>query len=438
MKLKKILGLLIIVVALFGFTGCDDILEIWFEDELSGHIGGDGGGENGIGVWVEIIIPPGEEVDDPQIAARVEELRDFNASEFEETYSFQNVIWPNWDWTNEGELILSGYIELYGIPSGTQEEPAEYKVIVWMERTTGDNAFNEFPDFDEPAIDAEYERADGSRDTVFRFPNAVGSWIEAEANLFFIGGGGEPMNHDFRAKGPFIVDVFSTETIQQYEITPRDPGLIDTYSSINWRIVGRDDFAWYAEANVNSNAAEYPAFNVDLSNLTDGEGNFVERDYWIEFEVFYDDGWVEYKKLPLRVVQEASAGVYYDLYLSIWGVTYDPWYLDSSTQYRIWYDIFDADGATGYSGELFETPNEYGDFELDFSGIPYNSSAGIDGIDRIRLIIDMNDDGLVGPEDLRIHTPLVLSYDESGYSPPSTWIWLEGWDLRPVYMPPPE
>ena len=157
----------------------------------------------GIGVWVEVVIPLGETVDDPQIAACVENLDTLEVVA-------GAVIWPNWDWANDGGLILSGYIELYGIPSGTQEKPVEYRVIVWLERTTGDNANNGFPDLDEPVKDAEYDDGDGNPESVFFFPNEVGSWVEADAYLeLFVG---EPRNLNVQVNGTFVFDPFDTVT----------------------------------------------------------------------------------------------------------------------------------------------------------------------------------------------------------------------------------
>lgn len=424
MKLRKILGFLIILIALFGFTGCDDILEIWFEDELEGYIGGDGG-DNGIGVWVEIVIPPGDTAIDPQIAARVEELRDFNSSEYTETFAYQNVIWPNWDWTENGDLILSGYIELYGIPSGTAEVPAEYRVMVWLERTTGENPSNGYPDFDEPMMDAEYFDASGNPDTVFRFPSNLGKWVEAEAHLEFFTGGAEPRNFNFKVNGTFVIDPFDlASTVRQFDVRPGDPELLDQMEYIDWTIVDRWTWGWQASGTVASNEFGFPTFDVDLGALPEG-------DYWIEFDVSFADGWA-YRKLPLRVGNEANATVF-DLHFSIWGATNPPLNFNGSESYTMWYEMFNEAGPTGYANSMEISPDDWGDFELDFGGILYSPSTSINGLDWMRITIDHNNNDVIDDGDWRIAAPVVLMQFETE-TDPFTHIWFDAEDMRPVFI----
>ena len=451
MKITKILGLLVIFVALISLVGCgelgDQILEIWFEDDLAGHIGGGDGGDNGIGVWVEIEIPG--DVDsssiNPQIGARVEAVRaprEFTVMQTgtEEGFTTSNFVWPNWDWNDAGDPILTGYVELYGIPDGTAEEPAEYKVIVWLERTQGEGHPNGDFDPNEPRIDASYERTDEGGNTfydnIFRFPNkAQSGWVEAEAYLQYFEGGDEFVNYDYKVLGEFVVDVFdTTATTQRYEVAPFDTGL--EFDRIEWNIIDRNSWEWIAGGDATSNQSIFPEFDVDISNL-----GTEERDFWLEIIVFFVDGPGQPKKLPLRKVDEAPNNVDFPLYLDIWGAAYEPWNFSTTESYTVWSRIKKSDGTIAIDFPPFDASlNEYGDFAFDFEYLSYNASGGgLDGIDRLIIVIDADKNGERSPGDARLVSPIILSTFEANLEPVgNTFIWFEGWDLQPYYAPPPE
>lgn len=410
MKITRLLSLIVIVVALVGLTGCDDILEAFYPE--FGDQGGDGQFE--IGIDVAIDFPEDGTFADPMIGAYVEDINTNDPIDVA-------FIWPFWNWDENGDVTLTGYIDFFGIPDG------EYRVIVWLERT-GEDGGNGYPDPGEPARDAEYETADGYYDTIFRFPNAADrKRIEASAFLSIFEG--EPKNHDFKIFGDgFVLDVDDSVTTKQFSVEPWDPEL--SHYGVNWRIVGRDTYAWYAEQYIDDQASTWPYFDVNLSTLPEG-------DYWLEVDVFYDDGWVEPERFPIRKIDEAGDGTDYDIDVAIYSVTSDPWYLDSNTTYQIMFDIFDGNGTNVRSGDLYVAPNEFGDLIVTIPSHSYNRSGGLDDIDWLQLVIDFPNgegiEGTQGPEDLYLVSPLALSLDESGDTDPALFLWFDKYDLRPVF-----
>ena len=193
---------------------------------------------------------------------------------------------------------------------------------------------------------------------------------------------------------------------------------------IDWTIAGRWDWSWYASGSVEKNEAGFLAFDIDLAPLPDG-------DYWIEFVVYFTDGWT-YRKLTLRIGDEAPSTIF-GLYFSIYGVAYAPCNFNSAEDYKMWYELFNQGGPTGYTGSCDISPDDWGDFELQFEGILYSPSTSVDGIDWIRIAIDHNDNGIEDDGDWHITSPVVLMQFEATYTSPVTHIGFDAEDMRPIF-----
>jgi hypothetical protein len=228
-----------------------------------------------------------------------------------------------------GQLILSAYIELYGIP-GSEDEYREFRVFVWLERYG-----NDYPEWDEPQTNAfwqPYPDDPNWKEDIFWFPNDYGTWIEAAA---FVGFGEEPVNYQFKARGPFVLDIGDIATSKQYTLIPADPDL--HFSEFSWDLYTAG-YSWVNGAGEWLDNAPEATFSVSYAALAPG-------DYWLEMGVGYVDGQYRWQRMPVRIIDEAGFGSFFDLTVNIWGTNFDPLRLMDGTPYDVRVRILDDPGG---------------------------------------------------------------------------------------------
>ena len=220
----KLFGLIAIALLIFTLSGCDAILEAFYP-EYAERFGGGGSGGNNITIFVEVI--PGENVVDPQIAVVV-------IDRFTDEFITDAFVWPFWNWDENGDLFFTANVELFNIPGDTNN-PREYRVVAWLERTQdemGNWIGNGFPDPEEPQREAEwFPLGPGTEpDTGFRFPNEANTnWIEGKAFLEVFEG--DIVNRDFYLDGQRILNTNElidnpTFDVRAYAVYPVNTDLI--------------------------------------------------------------------------------------------------------------------------------------------------------------------------------------------------------------------
>jgi hypothetical protein len=409
MKKTKLLGFIAILVVL-TLSGCDAILETFYPD-FGENFGGGGG--NNIRVFVEVI--PGNDTVDPQIGVMVvrEDLVEDN-QQTDEIHEVQTV-WPFWNWDEDGNLFLTANVEFFNIPDG------EYHVVAWLERTTGDNAYNGFPDFDEPQRDAQwYPPGETDPTNFFEFPNEGGNFIEAEAFLEVFEGAAA--DHNFNMTGELILNIGALHTVD-YVVSPVDTNL--TIAELWFSLWGpTSDGSWGEVAFGDVPGGDTASFSIDYSNQTQ------EGYYWLDVSVQFSDGWSEYRGSEIRILSnEATASL--DYYANV--VIYDVlWWLDISEGETVDYKWGINSNERG-RGELTVVNDEivFSTTLLDYN--PTAVTRYTDGVDMLGIKIDGDRDG---EWDYYTEKPLGVSTGDlwgTGNDTVSLWFW--SGDFRHSFRP---
>ena len=396
MKNLKILGFVVVALLVVALTGCDAILETFFP--AFGERGDDSGGNNAVGVYVEIVIP--ETIDDPPpIKAIMEDAWTFEQIDLQVIYS------PAYNWDENGNTILSGFLEFYNVPKG------EYTIVVWLESSTD----NDWYDWDEPWDFAVWFPTGNSEewDNIFRFPNENDSnWIDGEAILNFEVGG-EIINYDFHVDGPFLLDIdeWGANNEAQYTVFSADSN--NTFFAIDWVLLDSDEFFLDGDFKFLTESDNTQDFKVRFDSLsldeleTDGGA-----DLWLEVLVTYDDFGEEMKRYPVYIGDEASLFTTFDITLNIRQLGSDPLFLDNGDSFDLQVSRFDS------SGFLLDewNPNvtvDSGKIDISDSNWLYNPDPFYDWV---VVIIDYNQDGDFGPDydsgeppDFYLEVPVALA-----------------------------
>jgi|SaaInl7_200m_RNA_FD_contig_21_3304912_length_1952_multi_19_in_0_out_0_1 hypothetical protein len=427
MKTLRRIGILVIVTLALAFTACDDILEVFYPEFASGE-----GVDFGIGIWIQIDVPPEGVVGDPQLAGRVE------TTWGEVIDGSEKVIYPEWIWDDQGNLRLQGFIE-FGIM-----DPGEYRIPIWLELHD-----NSYPEFDEPVFFARWQPDPEDPDfwdDIFRFETGTEiSWINGEAIL----GGLERINYNFKVVTGEISGVRKTSFVIQAEDPSTVPDYVRAFDVMTvpdappfvervWRLF--DPSATDPGMPVAEQWTQYPGgindeqFAIDFLLYTDpvtGTGEF-----WLEIELWYDDGGWAFRRFPIRVIDQALATPAYNAVVAIFGADWDPLRMEPDTGYPVIAKLYQGNGTTTDISVPNVMIDEFGTAIVDVPISAYNPTEAYDGdtIDILGIVLDLQDPGVIGDGDWQIFVPLGLSATDAG----TVEYGYESWMLLPVFSPPPE
>jgi len=405
MKKTKLFGSIAILVVL-TLSGCDAILEAFYP-EFGENFGGSGG--NNIRVFVE--VKPGIDPGDPQIAVLLENRQTDEVSHIQ-------TVWPFWNWDESGDLFLTANVEIFNVPDG------EYRVVAWLERTTGDNAYNGFPDSDEPQREAEWYPPGSSEPTnSFYFPNESGNFIEAEAFLQVFEGAA--VDHNFNMTGELILNIDDLG-LENYVVSPVDTNL--TIAELWFSLWGPTSDGGYGEADSGyvpgGNTA---SFSIDYNNQPEGW-------YWLDVSVQFSDGWSEYRGSEIRILRnEAAASLDYYVDVVISDVQWSL-YIDEGQTVDYKWGIRVPGALVGTEvgrGELTVVNDQivFSTTQLNYNPTEYID--GTDGVDMLAIKIDTNSDDVW---DYEVEKPLGVSTgDLPATDTVSLWIW--SGDFRQIFQP---
>ena len=149
-------------------------------------------------------------------------------------------------------------------------------------------------------------------------------------------------------------------------------------------------------------------------------------------EVRYTDDWYEFRSLPSRIVaNEMTTADFYTADVVIWEVGFQL-NISDGTAVNIQYSIENSSGT-------FLTTNipatvSGGTLSFVTSSIGYNPIlAGIDGIDRLKILLDIDDDMTY---DLIGFWPLAVSYDDADIGGADAfYIDMSPNQFRPIIVP---
>lgn len=440
MKTKVILIVVVLIALLF--TGCDLILETYFEiDSDEGWTKGDFKIEL---ILEEIHIYPGEQVG-PGSPIRIMKLPYYQMGDgyFEPApWDIQEVAII----TDNNVLGIHNFREY----SYTQfVPPGQYSFAVWHDINN-----NGKPEWDEPSRLFEYYVQDQYgyggywADKFDLFDQETGT-IEAfawmwendrmpehimsifnEGNNFYSG----PDVFDMWIDGPMIINANAPLSEARYYINTPDTDV----KSVNWLIQlngnpkesgddvtiyndndGNDDYIiidWGAIGVVNGYEYEL-IINVELVNINDSyDVQWRSRNFWVQVQDELADDTIMNLVIDMR-----------DLHMN-------PVNLDYYTDYDVFWSIYDGNpdnvGGSPVDGGKMETTVYLGQFNEtlwgDTYGIKYNNSSA--GGTYIEIIIDKNENGNAGKDDFRAIVPVHANVDPGGM----VWIFPEGWMFFPI------
>jgi hypothetical protein len=433
MNRMKIFGILAVLLALLAFTGCDEILEAFYPEFAEG---GDKSGTYQIGVWAEIIIPAGEPVPvgDPMIGAKVVDAWSGDPEPVAEAYISANL-----GFNDAGDTIFSTYIELFLADEG------EYRVVVW-----GESDGNRQPDWDEAVTDAVWWHADaniepdgGFWDNIFAFwadDPELSPWREGEA-IIWLGGDGAAPNYQFKVGGPFVINQNEVDLTRTFYIDTADQNKEiadfswDFYDDAYGRLAGQ-----WVPLTTPASSAQFTVYDADIPRTA---GAYTRGWYWIEINMTYTDGTYRYKRYPMRVIAEATAGTAYSVTVNIWDTDWEPMYLAPGSAYDVRIMVYSAQagpesGTPVTISTVVDNATDYGRLQASTSvaglGLNYNATdfgdALSDGIDVIEITVDSTNDGSFGPGDYRRRFPIGL--DTLADTGDVLIINTGGWDFQPI------
>ncbi len=259
--MKHILKIMVmLVVSLLLFTGCDQILEAFYPEY--GDTGGRSG-DNTIQIRVDLDRALGDA--NTEIWAKLEYAFGDYENENRDLFLYDQSAWPMIEWDDKGEPKYYVNFDFWGL------EDAEYRVIVWVDK----DPKNWVPDWDEPQMEAVWEYPEYPddpnneymiTDNIFRFPNSMQTnWINAYAFL----GGGARVDHSFNVFGDFVINS-SDRNSREFRAETVDPAQkywelhVNIYDENMGWIDGRDE--WYPEPQ--NNGAVFFDFNKSFRAIS--------------------------------------------------------------------------------------------------------------------------------------------------------------------------
>ena len=434
MKKMRLFTIIVSLLVLLAFSGCDAILEAFYPEFTAG--GAAGGGENGISVWVEIQLPAeGLPADvDPKIGGI---LLNLNNDVFDEVFMY-----PEWNWDDAAATwSLSTNIDFYGV-AGDEE----YQVLVWLELNDDyepnwgeePQAFAEWVTWDDA------NKADIPMGPRFPFPNDEGlTWLNGGAFVPFFSGGAafDPV---FKLKGEFTVHSPSP-SVEVYTVKPRDgTRMIQEFAADIYTSSG----TWITREYDTSVNAASTKFSFNYGAIDElGPGALPEDDYFLEVWVLYQDGTEFFRAYPLRVLKEAALSTSYNLNVYLEGLDGWPHEIPKDVNYFVEATIFSPDGLGNlvpgevkenhvfYSSSAFNLPVEASLFP-NLSSLSYNpsknSGSSSTPTDWIRIRVDISGTAdVIDGADLELMWPISLSTTEAG----GLKMYAGSWDMVP--LPPP-
>ena len=409
MKTLRRIGILVIVTLAFAFTACDDILEVFYPDFA----------ENpdelnfGIGINVRIELPEeeaaasgvsGKQVEIPLIAGFVE---DANSGE---PLFPPKMKEPDW-WWEDGKNILETRFEF------RIKQEGEFRVPIWLEKHG-----NDYPEWDEPFITAAWERPDGAGEMfwtdIFDFwEGQEPMWIEGFAMIGF-----ERVNYNFRMRSAeagessFVIEVVDPDKERAYKIITVDENqyfIQRTWRLFDWSLEGDGDpetDPLLAEDTRNYDGVGSEIFTIDYG--PDGI-NLAGGDFWLEVELFYEDGGFSTQAFPVRIIYQTFDGASYDLHVNIEDTFADPLRLIEIESYPVLVRIFLNDGTfveeVGVAGV---SPNNEGLLTIDVLNLTYKESTPLDvSLEFAWIVLDVAGEGF-GDGDFSLWIPLAVGSGE--------------------------
>jgi hypothetical protein len=389
MKRKRIISILSIVLVLFAFAGCDEILEAFYPEFAEGE-----SGAYGISLYVQIVVPEADISPDQQPTIVAKAVKAFA---FDKTAVETAITVPNWEIDEFGNNIYYGYVDLYF------EEEGDYEVMVW-----GEVDGNQILDFDEPQRLATWWRDDpdhpdgGFEDTVFSLWEDFETFIYSEVIIDYFGTG-PVLNLNYFVRGPFIVNVNNLGP-KTFEVETQDPN--QKFDELKWELL---DLLYTPVKNGSlypSQDTTYLTFDIDFTSIPLGK-------YWLKTRVNYPNADPVPKFSYVRVINEAGSGTPYTASLQISNAYDWPLFLADNKEYRVIARVNDPYG--GYSESIHYVEPVAGLFVLDVTGLSYNPTGYMDAdpIDNLEIIIDFGEDGET-PGDAILIAPLGLDSSDGG------------------------
>jgi hypothetical protein len=431
MKKTRIFAVIVSLLILLAFSGCDAILEAFYPEFTAG---GKDGGDNGISIWVDIELPADglPEDADPKIAAI---LLNTDFDFFDEMYVF-----PEWNWDDgTATWILSASIDFYGVASDE-----EYQILVWLEINDDyEPNWGEEPQaFAEWVLWDDAAKEDIKMGPFFPFPNEENlNWLNGYAFIPF--GSGQAFDPVFKLKGEFTIEKDSP-TVEVYTVEPRDGNRVIAEIEAN---IYSASWAWvagYSDWDVHTYST---TFSFDYNSIAElGPAALPVGDYWLDVWVLYEDGHEFIRAWPLRVLDEAGL-VPYDLNVYLEDLDGWPYELATDQNYTVRATIYSPNafgdlvaGATQtldvfYSSGALNLPVEANQFTI-LKSMTYNPSMynSANGVDWIEVAVDMSGAaGVIDGADLVLFWPIGLSVADGTAARYD--MYAGAWDLVP--LPPP-
>ena len=370
--MKKLLIAVIIIAALFVFSGCDAILEGLFPDQTGQW--GDGEGSNSIEITV--FIP--KSTPDWWNSEVIIELREVNDQPIPDTIRY---VWP-WDpdpMDENADAIATARWDW--LPNG------EYRVSAWLDINP-----DGWADEEEPFGTVQTEYGD-----VFPmpFPNPQ-NWDELYSDMNFeISLGAVSGGISLIIKGPSVINIADRFFNYTYDIIVASPSAWVT--GFDWRLEWAEDDTNYG--NSFSDWWDMSFYNAPWAGL-----NYLV----VADNIMLDDGGTPlgpiYLDAEVRLVDE-PASASYDLRVEGWGFDGPPYFLTWDQPYDVLISLFSS--TTGFIAEAsFPGGLHWGGFNLGsldagLGPFPYRQTWSVNGIDRVKVQIDTDLDGaFISPNDL--------------------------------------
>jgi hypothetical protein len=436
MKKKSIVTLIVVLLALFAFSGCDPILEAFYPEFTAG--GTEGGGENGISVYIEIELPPdglGEE-SEPTIGAvltkPVPAAEPGQPKPKPELVGEAQFVFPDWVWDDYSSTwILTAIFDFYGIGAG------DYQVLTWLD-LDGDYK----PNFDGSEPTAFSEWVEYENDTVIEkgnvFKFAVGDklWLEGLSLIPFISAGGVFDPVFYLSVGDFTIDKDAPKT-EVYTVAQRDPNSTRNIAQLAVWLYAEDwsaDYYFYSADGINAGST---TFSINYNSMPDLSGAALPvGNYWLNVQVIYEDNSDFWRTYPVRVLDEYEGSNTIYLNVQIDWLDDDPFFLTADENYPVRAQIIKPDGTIAATevnnvylspsfGTLYVAASTFSTaLQIKYNPSNYNSGTGND---FVRITIDVDANSVYNQNDLVLNWPIGVNTTEGANG--AYTIYAESWDV---------
>lgn len=390
---KKILFAVIALVTLLAFTGCDKILEFMFPDSTGG---GDGGwGENSIQVQISVADPDVEWWNYTIWVELSIQNDDGTFSPVGEAYRSGPASVP----FDQPDATPAAAFRYDGLANGV------YSVKAWMDVNAAWGP------------DAEDLQAIGHTDTgatQFDLPFTLfdGSttkelWVFGELFKPIDVGSGTPF---LFVKDGLVQDMnydtwyFNVDTT--VETTYFEEIYFDIYDLNGYWIYGDVAYGNTITAYVGYYWTPGP-YTLSIWSATASDGTSIDPWQWnVQFQVvdgYSADGWYA----GSDIVNYSLGGSPWNLYENVTSVVAD---------------FYDSYG--GYIGQYTPGYTYYGGFEFWYSSNTPSIYVNFGNAGRVRLVVDVDDDGFYSSDDLMAEVPLWAD---------ASWTWNDGYEYRPYF-----